>query len=654
MGSNFAQTERKTVEIEEKLNLLLESVEQQHPFSKQNFVFINKLVFLWIIGKDDRMDELLKTEMQSIIGDTRAMWVIHSNIEEITEQGIYTKFYEAIDCASKNYLNVDIDHMMVCPIFLSDCFEGEGSEERFTQAALYVQREMRRRHRYLEWSPFILLDDEKIEQTQKQMAASIYVMEALIEEGKKNFQACCCPACVISDVNEHSQAISEEQKAKVIIMLIVFRNTQCQNGQNLNAVMSPISENEKEYFFTARAISICEPVRSLVLNRLLAVHNYFKHGIFPQERLFDNFKQTFFEGKIWKEHLDKVAHDEKYAVLTDSIYSNIPRGDEKEYEKSLDHFCRKYYIEPLVENKEELLQEWWKEFFEEFFMRQVGSVESLEHIEENREKILEKIPQLNVRDSQFSYVNDMRKIYEERLRWELKRYPRKLAEEAMNRNPEGKYMQKFCENKEFLKDIMQKLDRDIHSQIQRLRQSELLLNTGGGHIADPQEEAERWLQDYSNNQPQRIKEIYREYQKTLCLFFQQNMIQEEKLGEYLLDNYNKIVSGSIESREKYMKTKLANLAGSNMEQIVSKLGESWRYPLRLIGSTDQGRRQKLYMLGNPDNFVCSKILNQPNYQVAFKECALDDRLEIVRISDRLTIQQIISKEQESEESGVSL
>ena len=101
-----------------------------------------------------------------------------------------------------------------------------------------------------------------------------------------------------------------------------------------------------------------------------------------------------------------------------------------------------------------------------------------------------------------------------------------------------------------------------------------------------------------------------------------------------------------------MKTKLANLAGSDMEQIISRLGESWMYPVRLIGNVDQNKAQRLYMLGNPDNFLCSKILNQPDYQVAFKECALDDRLEIVRVSDRLTIQQIFSQEQESEESGL--
>ena len=43
-----------------------------------------------------------------------------------------------------------------------------------------------------------------------------------------------------------------------------------------------------------------------------------------------------------------------------------------------------------------------------------------------------------------------------------------------------------------------------------------------------------------------------------------------------------------------------------------------------------------------------RLLNEGHYQIAFKECPLDDRLEIVRVSDRMTEGQIITKEQESE------
>ena len=59
-------------------------------------------------------------------------------------------------------------------------------------------------------------------------------------------------------------------------------------------------------------------------------------------------------------------------------------------------------------------------------------------------------------------------------------------------------------------------------------------------------------------------------------------------------------------------------------------------------------------MGNKENYLCRKMLEQPNYQVAFKECALDDRLEIVRVSDKLTKRQIFTQEQESDESGQSL
>lgn len=651
MGSNHAQTGKNTAETEHKLDLILKAVESQHGFSKKNFVIMKKLVFLWVIGEDDQIEELLKAEIQSIVEDCQTVWIIHSKAEKITEE-IYNRFYDGINFASHNYLSVDMDNLMICPILLPGCFEREGSERNFIQAALHVESELEGHRRHPQWSPFILTSDENIELTGKQFHAAVSFMEKIMQEGRKYHQDCCCPGCVISDVNEVGQAISAEQKAKIIVMLTVFRNTECENGESVNTVMLPVTKGEDECFFTARAISICEPVKSLMLNRLLAVHNYFRHGRFPQDKLFDNLKHSFFEGSVWKEQLDGLPHDEKYNILTAPVYSNIPLSDGREYQRSLEDFCKKYYFDPLMGNSEELLQQWWKSFFEEFFMQLAGSVESLDVIEENREKILDKVPPLNVKTAGAVYVNDLRRSCEEWLASELKGFQRKLSENALK--PDGRYMQQFRENKEALKDILQNMESLIRSWIRRLRQTELLLNTGGGHVADPQDEAEHWLRDYTNNDPRRVTEIYRGYQHILCEMFQKNTGSTDMTGTLLLDNYSKIVSGSIESREAYMKTKLANLAGSDMEQLISKLGESWLYPVRLIGSVDQNKNQRLYIMGNKENYLCRKMLEQPNYQVAFKECALDDRLEIVRVSDRMTKRQIFAQEQESDESGQSL
>lgn len=651
MGSNYAQTGKGASDTENRLNFLLESVESQHPFSKKNFASMQKLVFLWVIGDSDgRMGKLLETEIQRIVEDERTIWIIHSNAENITGEETYQKFYEGIDCASRNYLSVDMDHLMFCPIFLPGCFQKTEDGERFTQACLFVQREMRKRHRYPEWSPFVFLHDENVDMTRTQLRSTVQFMNAVIEDGRSNFRDCCCPSCLISDVNERGQEISAEQKAKVIVMLTVFRNTMCENGELLNSILLPVSKGDEEYFFTARAISICEPVKSLMLNRLLAVHNHFLHGRFSQEKLFDNWKHGFFEGSIWKEQLDKVAHDEKYTILTAPIYSNIPLPDLKKYEMTLRKFCDQYYFKPLADGEEKLLEEWWKSFWEEFFMQHAGSVETLDVLEENREKIIDKTPPTNVRRAGSIYTADLRKGCEDWLVNELKQQQKYLVEKAMK--PDGKYMRRFRGKKESLKDGLQKLESLIRNQITRLRQSELLLNTGGGHVANPQEEAEHWLRDYINNEPKKVTEIYRIYQGMLCEMFRKNSDSMEGIGPQLLEIYNKIVAGSIESRESYMKTKLANLAGSDMEQLILRLGESWMYPVRLIGNRDQNKNQRLYVMGNRENYFCSRMLEQRNYQVAFKESTLDDRLEIVRVSDRFTVQQIFSDEQESEYSGL--
>lgn len=648
MGSNNAQTGRNRTEVEEKLNLILESAETQHPFSKKNYIFMRKLVFLWIVGDDNQIQQFLKSEIRSIVEDRRAIWIIHSNPSDIADKkDIYNRFYEGIECASQNYLGVDMEHLIICPIFLKGCFEQKESEAHFTQAAVYVQDEMKKRHRYIEWSPFILISDEEIYMTRNQIQSSVRFMERIMEEGRKAFLNCCCPACVISDVNEEGQAISVEQIAKIIVMLTVFRNTECENEDNLASIMMPLMENEKEYFFSARAVSICEPVKSLMLNRLLAVHRCFQKGLYSQEKLFDRMEHSFFKGKEWKEQLDKVAHDQNYTVLTTPIYSNIPLSNTKMYEQMLRKFCQKYYFAPLLGERERLIGEWWKSFLEEFFLYLNGSMENLDEIEEYREKIIDKTPELNTNEPGDNFKDDMRGQCEAWLIRELRAIPKKMVEDAMD--PESAYIRSFRRNKELLKDISQRMEDAMQREIKRLRQTELLLNTGGGHISDPQDEAEHWFQDYINTVPRKAGEIYREYQTILCRIFQSDENHSGNMSEMLLDNYNRIVAGSIESREIYMKNNLTNLAASDMEQLLEKLELNWRYPLRMIGSADQNKEQKLYVMGNRQNYLCQKIREQKgHYQIAFKECALDDRLEIVRVSDRMTERQIMAEEQESE------
>ena len=97
MGSNNAQTGRNRTEVKEKLDLILESAEAQHPFSKKNYVFMRKLVFLWIVGNDNQIVQYLKSEIQSIVEERRSIWIIHSDPSDITDKDIYHKIYEAIE-----------------------------------------------------------------------------------------------------------------------------------------------------------------------------------------------------------------------------------------------------------------------------------------------------------------------------------------------------------------------------------------------------------------------------------------------------------------------------------------------------------------------------------------------------------------------------
>lgn len=651
MENNYESYENGQREMSRKLDAILESAEAQHPFSKNNFISMKRLVFLWIIGdREKQMKQLLQREIRQIVEDEKMICMIESEAGAVDGNEIYNAFYEGVRIASHNYLSIDMDNPIICPIFLPGCFGSEADAECFANAGLVLQREFGKRQRYPEWRPFMLLKDENVSMTRTQVRAVTGFIETVAEYGRTEQQReCCSPCCVITDLNEWGQEISLEQRAKTIVMLTVFRNTDCQNSENVSTLLLPAQKGNREYFFTARAVSICEPVKSLTLNRLLAVHEKFLEKKSSSERMFEDWNHGFFESGTWREQLDKVAHDEKYAVLTAPIYSNIPVPDAREYEKLLRKFCDTYYFTPLSEGEDRILEKWWRDFWEQFFNRW-GSLENLEELEKNSYKILEKVPPMRVaRETPFCEP-DMRAGCERWLAEELQKKQSELVGKALN--PDGVYMKKIREKKELLKESMRDVENLISNRIRRLRQTELLLNTGGGHIADSRDEARYWMQDYINSASRKVTENLERYQKLLCSLFQEDTEAAEGAGCRLLDIYYKTVSGTIESREEYMKNKLAGLAGSDMGQLIARLGENWLYPMRRVySSPDNGGEQRLYVMGDKSNFFCRKLLVQDGYRVAFKESSLDDRLEIIRVSDRFTGQQICSEEQEREKSG---
>ncbi len=648
MENQMTLTNNHTISpVRRKLFSTLNAAEEQHPFNKKNFVSMNSITFLWIIGEmNNDLEELLKQELRQIVNDVRSVRVIHSQMEEFESlsagENLYQKFYDGIERASRNYLNIDLNHPVICPIFMSGCFQKENSSQAFTEVCLTVQRALLKRHRYAEWSPFLLYEDENVDETACQFHGVQYFMNLIMKDSRDRHYECCHPCCVISDVNQQGMAISAVQAAKTIVMLSVFRNSSCQNEELMESVIGKILEGEKgNWFFTARAVSICEPVQSIMLNRLLAVHRIFMDGITPQTKLFENWTHKFYKDPFWKKRLENIPHDENYNILTAPIYSTIPIPDSRMYTEYLMEFCRTYYLNPLYANPQKVEEEWWLSFYEEYFLLKAGSVESLDVLEEHLDKILEKVPALTVQSMNGFLQGDLRSQCEGWLVQRLRSVHSEIAENATQ--AENPYMSSFRQKKQLLNRRMEEMENEIRNQIKRLKQSELLLTTGGVHISDPEEDAHMWMKEYSQSDGRKISDAYFAFQKMICEYFQNKQNLSDELYERVLDLYGRIVSGSIESREKYMATKLNNLAVADMGQLIQKLGESWLYPIRLLEGTDQGAAQKLYIMGNEKNYLYRKILDQKSYMIASKVGELDDRLEIVRVSDRMTPKQIIGE-----------
>ena len=210
--------------------------------------------------------------------------------------------------------------------------------------------------------------------------------------------------------------------------------------------------------------------------------------------------------------------------------------------------------------------------------------------------------------------------------------------------PDKENMKRFRQKKKVLDDVFQSMEQAVSNQEKRLGQTELLFNTGGGFVADAQDEARRWMEEYNNNHPHEVIRIFHKYQKIIAGFFKDHeKNQKNRTGNDLLEICNQIVAGSLESREEYMKVRLTNLVQGDATQFFKKLEENWKFPVRLIGGFKTSSHQTLFVMGNEENLLCRCLRDQPTYDISFKGCPQDDRIEIVRISGRFAENRIYSE-----------
>lgn len=619
----------------EQIQSILGNAERACPFSKNNFVTSQKLIVFWLLGTDaaymERVEQLLRKEVGEIISDERTVYIIADKRQEKDKFPLQDELNNALRIVSHNYLEISTDEIMICPVFLDEYFSSKEEQVQFTDICIQGQNNLSERNRNVVWHPFLFVYDEKVLESKESICYMKEYIRRLLDYGKEQKVACCSPCCVISNINEDGKEIMLEQKIRAVLMLMVFMNTEFENQAMLWHILKPIENFEEDLFFSARAVSVCEPVRSLTLSRLWAVHEYFS-TFCVNDKLFEGMQYQFFKSEKWKERLRKLPHDDKDALLTAPVYSVIPRADNKQFNQVLQEFCNKYYLD-IIKGKNtnaDIYDDFWNDFWNEVFLKMGGSLETIQNLEKNKKEIIDRCPKLTVHAYSNAPVGDMRKGCENSLKVELENAQRDFLEEILR--SDGKFLAEYDEKMDIGKEISTILERNLHNQILRLRQVELLLNTGGVHVSDSGEEAQIWFEELRNNEPRQMYQEQLKYQRVLYELFTNKTDKESALYK-MLRICNEVIDGHLESREDYMQKKLNMLALHDMPTLLKKLNESWKLPVHLTGAI-KADKEYLMVMGNPKNTLYQKLCDDTVYKVSYKNSRLDDRIEIVRLSAR--------------------
>lgn len=628
----------QNIAIHNQLKSYTKLIEKMRPFNNSNFINLGHLTFLWVLGDQEAIPlcEKMQTEINNIVSNKQVVQIFHSKFP-ISFEEIMELFQKRIRYIQSQWA-VPVQKIKICPIILPDFYNNEQEANAFLQSICDLKRWTSDQHIDVDWHPYLFILNEYASASKRNIRLTKQWMSGLHKatDSVNN----CLPCCLLLNVDERGRYIRLDQRGKIIVMLALFQDARCtENTETIKTILKPITDLDDPFFFTARAVSICEPVKSLNLKRMLVVFDSFMNGtLIDSNQILERFPLTFFSSNYWVSHIKEIPHDEAGMILIDPVFGVMPSADQNHFKKNLDAFCDKYYLRHFPIDDPEADQNWWNDFWEKYFVQKLGSVKYLDQISSIGEKLYEQCLPVPCKMTIDPPVSDFRR----QQAYDLKATIQGKNAEFISKvfSPTGIGLQRIQDKKNQVNHMITIVRDAVQASITSLNQTELLVNTGGVSVNNPYREAQQWFYSFVSSNKQTVYQSLLAFQRVLCRVFQNpKAFHTEAVAIELLDICNQLVSGSIKSKEQYMKQELNSLAADNLNELLKELKNSWLFPIRMYGARSD-QKHTLYVLGNSQNMVTRRLLEHDEFAIGYRESTMDDRVEIVRISSRFHETQI--------------
>jgi len=639
------------------LDRKLSEIDHQVPFSESSRIRVQNLSFLWIYGDEGFQQEFvrpLQEERNWILQDWSAMLIYAGSRPGKENSGapLGEEILSGVSAAMEQMVDVSTERILLFPVIQAEALTGaEGGRDSFLELCKQADAAVYRSRRHLEWHPFFVYHDLSVG-AGGQGARALKEMESiqreLVKLGKEHLELNCYPCCLQSDVSGRGrgQRVSTERVAKNIIMLAAFQNSSFEDVQKIGGSSVPVPDGEESrLFFSASAVSISEPVKSLALSRMRAAFQRLQSGARDAGQVYEKMEYRFFREDAWQERIRQLPRDSGNVVRTEPVASVMGGGNReefrKEYQNSFIAFARDYYLTPLLGGWKELYPVWWDSFWEEY-LAMGGALSGISRLEEEKDVLVRNAPSVPA-DGPAGGNGSLAGMLMEQIRSSQKEFLKNALEYAKKSGWTGRLA-------EDVDAVLSVIGTVTDYALRGAKQEEFFTVTGGPNIATTQQQAALWLDDAIGSDGSKYARTSGNYRKVIQSLMQSanDPLSEEEEEKRILDlswdlvlALLDLVSDSFAGRRAYMQ-KINSMDEQRLKEIVRALDESADFPFRRIGAAKADRG--MYMLAYRESRLAEQIRKTGTYSLAFQHSNQSERIELLRVSDLVSVSDVTGSE----------
>lgn len=354
--------------ITQKILQIEKTIEEENGRIKLNRMPARYFMFFFVIGGEDESCVILERKVKALLSNPDACEFLQITKCDNSEN-YGAEIEKVLKDAASNRIDVqDLNTVFLCPVIFANNDMGSDVLPVLTK----IDSFMNSSGREAVWQPTVIIKREVSEY--KNIYFTVSEIERFITampEGKVN------RCCLLSNLDEKGFDVPKESIMQTIAMVVVLQNVITESAGNSQALRSKVKWSSSaadscHLFFTARNAAVTNPKRSLLLQRMCSVIDFFLQKN-TENSVMSRINYSFVS-QIMSKYIQSLPHHAGKITLF-PLYSVM---SDNSLHKQLEKIIKEKYYEPLCGEKvrKEQIDKATDMFLEKYFSEN-GSLENL-------------------------------------------------------------------------------------------------------------------------------------------------------------------------------------------------------------------------------------------------------------------------------------